>query len=121
MAEPVGWDDERLVMGLQSLAGSVDWPERDLASAVGARLRAGERRRLPVPRLRLVVMAVAVVLIAAVVVAGIPRPRHAVADWLGLGAVKVTLSPTTSLSVSPGQPLQLGQEMTLPAAKKAVG
>ena len=87
-----------------------------LATAVGDRLRQGDapggsRWRRPL----LVVAAAAAVI--ALVVAVVPSTRAAVADFLGIGAVRISNAPPTG---GPYAGLDLGPEETLDAARAAV-
>ena len=113
------WDDVEVAAALQRLADDVDWPDPDVAPAVAARLRAGERRRLAVSRRRLVAIA-AILIVAAAVIAGIPSTRSSVADWLGIGAVKITTSPQPLLPAPVGQQLRLGTQVTMTQARAGV-
>src|SRR5262245_35539275 len=103
------------------LRDEVAWPEppSDLASAAGQRLR----QRVPARRrwrLRpALVLAVAAVIIAALI-AGIPASRDAVADWLGIGAVKIETGARDLPPVGPGQSLSLGDRVTLSEARDRV-
>src|SRR3954471_10510578 len=80
-----------LEMRLRAMGAAGFPPAPDLAEAVGARLRAGERpapaRRGFAPRT--VAIALAVLAIPAAAVAAVPDTRHAVLDWLGLRHVRV--------------------------------
>jgi len=87
-----------------------------LATAVADRLRQGDgaaasRWRRPL----LVVVAAAAVI--ALVVAVVPGTRRAVADFLGIGAVRISNSPPTG---GPYAGLALGPEATLDDARAAV-
>jgi len=88
-----------------------------MAAAVGARLREGaatpssRRWRRPL----LVVVAVAAVI--ALVVAVVPGTRRAVADFLGIGAVRISGAPATG---GPYTGLDLGPDVSLDAARAAV-
>jgi hypothetical protein len=110
---------------LTALRDEVAWPPTpDLAVAVAARVAAEPpRRRAPlalrVPALRPVAAAALVALLAAAaLLAASPGVRARVADWLGIGAVRVErvegLPP-----VDPRAGLDLGRRTTLAAARRA--
>lgn len=126
-------DAASLERALRQAAAAVRWPDdTDLAPAVGARLRSQPPvpgRPWRGPRRVVAVGLAAAVLLAASVVAGVPASRHAVADWLGLGGVRITVAtpqgpPHSTPPPTPapsGRGLQLGQPATLTSAAAAVG
>jgi len=116
-------------------------PGLDLATAVRRVLELDEQRAAdsPVPRLREVVRprrlvrpvlrppawqrAAAPVAAAVVLMTGIlifsPGARHAVADFLGIGGVKIEVTPG-ALPSNLGSDLNLGQRVTLAEAQRQV-
>lgn len=95
----------------------VDWPEPvDLQARVLARI---EQRRVPRSRFRSLWYApAAAALVLAVLLVALPGVRSAVADFLGLGGVRIDMggpAPTPA-----GADLDLGVEVTLAEAGAAV-
>lgn len=146
MPESMAWSDEQLERALRDAAPAVAYPEApDLSRVVAMRLHeapartgrswwgSSDLRRLlrPVvrPALRpgpVLARAAVAVVVALALFAGTmvfsPSARHAVAGWLGLRGVKITVSPspTASGSVAPsprptslGFGLDLGDRVTL--------
>lgn len=119
---------------LRELAGQVAFTEADVAAAVEARLeaapRTGEvvgvrpRRRMPRVVARGWVAVAAAVVAFALVLSGVlvlsPSARRAVAGWLGLGGVRVEVTPTVSPPAPLGEELFLGDRMTLGEAEEEV-
>ncbi|MEA2290426.1 MAG: hypothetical protein QOD55_2423 [Solirubrobacteraceae bacterium] len=110
---------------LARLPDDVAWPPTpDLATAVAARIAAEpRRRRSPVPRripaLRPVAAAALLALLAvAALLAVSPGVRARVADWLGIGAVRVERVERLP-AVEPGARPDLGRRTTLAAARRA--
>jgi hypothetical protein len=141
--------DEELEGALRQVAPFVAYPRLpDLSGVIGARLReappsAARRRWAPSdvrrilrPVLRpafqpaLARAAVALVVVLTVFAGTLvfsPGARHAVAGWLGLRGVKITVTPTPSPSRSPsplptslGAGLDLGMRFTLDQAQVRV-
>ena len=82
-----------LERALADLADHLDYPPTgtdagDRAEALRARLLAPDRSS----RVRALLVAAAVVLIVAAGIVAVAPARHAVADWLGIGAVEVRSS-----------------------------
>lgn len=96
---------------LRDLAAAVDWPEPapDLADRVAAAL---EPRRRPVFRRPLLAVAAALLVVLVAVLAA-PRPREALADWLGVTAVRITLGSEPVPDVPVGSRLSLGTRTSL--------
>jgi hypothetical protein len=133
--ESMVWSDERLERALRDAAAAVAYPDApDVSGVVALRLREApspmgrsrwvpsDLRRLLRPVLRpalrpgpalaraAVAMVVALALFAGTMVFS-PSARHAVAGWLGLRGVKITVTPppTASGSVTPSPlPASLG-------------
>jgi hypothetical protein len=110
---------------LAALRDDVAWPPTpDLATPVGARIAAESRRRrapllLRAPALRPIAVAALVALLAAAaLLAASPGVRARVADWLGVGAVRVQRVERLP-AVAPGARLDLGRRTTLAAARRA--
>jgi len=109
---------------LADLADHLDYPSTrtdagDRAEALRTRLLAPKRS----PRARAVLVAAAMVLIVAAGIVAVAPARHAVADWLGIGAVEIrrteTPPPVASTSTSsPGGTSPGGT--TLGSARHAV-
>ena len=88
-----------------------------LATAVGERLRM-EPAGSTAPRWRRpVLVALAAAAVIALIVALLPPTRHAVADFLGIGAVRISSEPATG---GPYTGLELGPAVTLDEARAAV-
>src|SRR5215211_6909574 len=100
--------DQRLdvVALLDDLAPRLEWPTGEAGTeAALEHIRGGRARRptWPVPRW----LAAAAVAVAVLAVAlALPGPRHAVARFLGIGAVRVREAPPTGQL---GAPLRLGR------------
>src|SRR4051812_6458434 len=104
---------------LERAAGALPVDGDRLALAVGERLRAGDQDATPASwRWRRPLVAVAVVsAVIALVVAVVPTTRHAVADYLGVGAVRGSKAPPTG---GPYSGLDLGPAVSLDDARAAV-
>lgn len=116
-----------LERSLADLAAHIEYPpSRDLAPRVRARLEQGPARRV---RLRAdrrpwlgarhrLVPAAAAVLVLVVALVAIPPAREAVADFLGLGGVRIsTVAPIPTPSATS---LELGSRISLPEAQAMV-
>src|SRR5438309_7224293 len=110
MAEPspvAGRSDDELVTVLGELAGALRAPAgEDLVDTVRRRLVAARRRTTPRRRAalrRVVLAAAAAVVLAIAIVSATPQARHAVADWLGIGAVEIRTG-----QAPPSQTIPLG-------------
>ncbi len=113
---------------LHALRDDLDWPSTpDLAAAVGARIEAEPRRpsRLGWPVARALpraapVLAVllAAIVAVAVLLAAAPGVRARIADWLGIGAVRIERVERPP-APQPGAGLSLGRPVTLAAARRA--
>jgi len=100
---------------LKALAVYIDLPpERDLSSAVRARL--GTRR----PRPGKLVIALALVVLAIAIAFAVPPARGEILRWLGLGNARIELLDKLP-NVTPRRPLDLGAQMSLADARKLVG
>ena len=94
-------------------------PTPSMAGPVAARI--GEGARVKPQRRRLVpLLAAAAVLALAVTLLASPGARRAVADWLGIGGVRITTDPGES-SEPIGDDLGLGDRTTLGEAAGAAG
>jgi hypothetical protein len=136
------WSFDELETGLRDLGARLDYPVADtVADVVGQRLREASRRPglvarwrptrilrpVFVPTWQRATVAVAVVI---AVLSGLllfsPSTRHAVAGWLGIRGVKIEVTPTPTLSLSPkpagalGGTLHIGLPVTLQEAQEAV-
>jgi hypothetical protein len=115
---------------LAGLRGEMAWPPTpDLAGAVAARLAAdpqqARRRRPPLrrPLLRPAIVAIAAAVLALVVagtLAAAPGVRARVADWLGIGSVRVERVQRLP-DVGPGADLGLGTRASAAAARRTTG
>ncbi len=103
---------------LERTAGGLAVEPERLALAVGQRLRAGEGAPTPSGWRRPVLVVAVAAAVIALVVAIVPTTRHAVADFLGIGAVRVSTAPPTG---GPYSGLDLGPAVTLDEARAAVG
>jgi hypothetical protein len=115
MPERVSSSPAALERALVELGPHVATPvAADLAPVVLARLREPVR-----PTRRRARIAIAVVTAAVAALLALPAPRHAVADWLGLGAVRIV---HTNLPGPPaGSKLLLGRQVQLDEARRAAG
>ncbi|MEA2380436.1 MAG: hypothetical protein QOH72_407 [Solirubrobacteraceae bacterium] len=109
---------------LAMLRDEVAWPPTpDLASAVAARVASEPRRAAPArlwPALRPATLALAAVVVALVIagtLAAAPGVRARIADWLGIGAVRVERVERLP-DVGPATDLGLGPRTTLAAARR---
>jgi hypothetical protein len=109
---------------LELLAAGIDWPQTpDLAGAVAARVRETPQRRPLLPALPIAVQrlqpALGVLLAVLVTVAAVPPARSSVLEFLGLeGGEKVVRR--SERPVAPRQEPELGREVTLTQARRAV-
>ena len=120
-----------LERALTDLAGHLDYPGR-LDYPAGDRAAEDLRRRLtgtPTRRARMLLAAAAVLTVVALGVVVIAPARHAVADWLGIGAVEVRRSgtppptgaaPGNTVPGAPGSKRVADAAKRLAAARKAV-
>ena len=103
---------EDIETALSDLAHHIDHPRgAGLAAAVIARLTAVEQ---PAPRSRRLSVAIAAAL-ALIVLLSFPAPRAALADWLGIGAVRVVR--TDEIPEGTGSVPHLGDEVSLDEAR----
>jgi hypothetical protein len=109
---------------LAVLRDEVAWPPTpDLASAVAARVASEPRRRARLhawPALRPATAALAALALALVIagtLAAAPGVRARIADWLGIGAVRVERVDRLP-DVGPARDLGLGRRTTLVAARR---
>jgi hypothetical protein len=122
-----------LERALSDLADHLDYPtSADRAEALRQRLRADREGRTHwigrTRRARALLVAAAVLLLAAAGVVAIAPARHAVADWLGIGAVEIRRTdrplPTPSggnpVPGSPGTARAGNPAARLAAARRAV-
>ncbi len=117
-------DEAGLERALSALAREVAFPETpDLAGAVRARIEAAEGTPQLRDRTRLrwaILGAAALVLVAGLAVALSPAARDAVADWLGLGGIRIRYAPSPRPTSSTGRRLALGAPSTLEGARAEV-
>lgn len=88
---------DRMDALLVEVGRDIDWPEIDIANRVAARIRSApvRPRRAFMPRLAFAAAAVVVAVAATLVFS--PATRRAVADFLGIGGVRITYgTPTAS-------------------------
>lgn len=94
-------------------------PTPDLVPAVIDRLEGERRPRLDLRRWRTTYGVAAVVVVILAFVSLFPDARRAVADWLGVGGVRIDVVPEGDGSRPQGE-LDLGEEVTIGAARQAV-
>jgi hypothetical protein len=107
---------------LQDLATVIDWPDHDVASQVGRRLRTQEAtsvRRMA--RHRHWQAAAAVAVIVAVAAASIPGSRAAIGSWLGVSGERIELSSTPPTTITTHAGLELGPDVALGDVRAQVG
>jgi hypothetical protein len=119
------FDDAALDRALIEMATRIDWPpEPDLAPGVRAALEAvpspRPRRAWTMPRRAFAFGTALVVVIATLTLAFSPATRQAVADWLGIGGVRISFGRGPTPTASPGTNLALGTRKTLDAARDEV-
>jgi hypothetical protein len=109
---------------LHDLATAIDWPEGDLVSRVGQRVRA----EAPAEVVRLVHhrrwrMVAAVAAAAVVVTFTIPASRAAIGDWFGVSGERIDVVSTPPTISAPAGPvdLALGPEVPLADLRAEVG
>jgi hypothetical protein len=126
MSEPMRHlSDEGLGAALKAVATQVDYPPTpEMSRQIRARIQAApEPHRVPLRSRRyafaLAVVGVLVVGFAAIMALS-PRAREAVADFIGVGGVRIGFD-MPSPSVSPADELDLGPEVTLEEAEGFVG
>jgi hypothetical protein len=107
--------DDELRSALADLGDHIDYPHTaDLSGAVISRLRAGDAGRAePHRRVRALAVAAAVLVVGVV---ALPAPRHAVADWLGIGGVDVVRVDAIPPNLS--TTFQLGREVSVAEAQQ---
>ncbi len=111
---------DRLDALLVAVGQDLDWPEVDVAQAVAVRIRSAPVpvRRMWLPRLAFAAATV-VVLVAGTLVFS-PATRRAVADFLGIGGVRIQFG-TPSATPEIGSDLDLGHRIPLESAEAGVG
>lgn len=111
---------DRMDALLIEVGRDLDWPEIEIATRVGARIRSGPQastRRAWLPRFAFAT-AVVVVLAAGTLVFS-PTTRRAVADFLGIGGVRIQYgTPTATPQL--GSEFDLGEPVTLAEAAARV-
>lgn len=115
------FSDERLESMLFELADSIDYPDTpQLASAVKQQIEAEPvRPRRKAWNWRPALVAAAVVLIAVIGTLTLsPQAREAVADFLGIGGVRIGYGDRAP---APVRDLDLGPRTTIAAAEKRLG
>jgi hypothetical protein len=112
---------------LVALRDEVAWPATpDLAGAVAARIAGEPRRaraRLALPALRpaaIALVALTILAVVAATLAAAPGVRARIADWLGIGAVRIERVERLP-DVGPAADLGLGRRTTLAAARRSAG
>ena len=111
-----------LERALRDLGGALEFPPApDVARAVAHRIEEGRRPALWLTR-RSAVVAFAVVVVVAVAASMlIPDVRTAVADFLGLGGVRIEIRATPTPPGEVGSDLFLGEPVTLEGARADAG
>lgn len=117
--------DERLGAALKALASQVEYPPSpELSRRVRARIEGGPEPRGGLIRRRRYALAAAVIgaliVVFAATMALSPRAREAVADFIGVGGVRIGFDEP-SPSLSPADGLDLGPRVTLEEAELRVG
>jgi hypothetical protein len=126
MSESMGHlSDERLGAALKAVASRVEYPPTpELSGRVRARLQEAPEPHRVALRSRRYTFAMAIVgalvLVFAATMALSPRAREAVADFIGVGGVRIGFDEP-SPSLSPSDELDLGPEVTLDEAEGFVG
>lgn len=110
---------DRMDALLMEVGRDLDWPEIEIASRVGARISSAPQpsRRAWLPRFAFAT-AVVVVLAAGTLVFS-PTTRRAVADFLGIGGVRITFGTPTATPAL-GSEFDLGEPVTLAEAAARV-
>jgi hypothetical protein len=111
-----------LERALRDLAGALEFPPvPDVARAVTRRIEEGSRPSPWLMRRSAVVALAAVVVVAVAASMLIPGVRSAVADFLGLGGVRLEIEATPTPPGGVGSDLFLGEPVTLEGASDAAG
>jgi hypothetical protein len=113
--------DNDLGLVLRSLAPDVEWPEPStgFSAHVSTRIRQEPKPRRVLRRFVPALAALAVVAVALVVFS--PTTRDAVADFLGIGGVRVEYGADEGLPTPrPEDPLDLGRSLSLEEARAEV-
>ena len=114
--------DRELEMALREVGRGIEFP-RFADPWAGIERALGDDTRRPVPLLRRwaahpVAVAATLILTAVVAVAAIPETRSAVADWLGIGGVRIQFRERLP---EVGRDLALGEEVTASVAEERAG
>jgi hypothetical protein len=118
------WNEDRVASALGELGNRIEVAESpDLAARVVARIEAGDSRRQEPSYVRRTpaFAAAAVILVAALSSLLVPQVREAVADWLGVGGVRIERRPAPTPPGELGDDLFLGDPATLADARERVG
>ena len=106
-----------LERSLAEVGGRIEWPEAaDLTRSVRAAIGDDSPRRITLAR-GLAYAATLAALVVAVSLLSFPGVRTAVADFLGIGGVRID---TDASAPTPADDLDLGERMSLPQARDAV-
>ena len=114
--------DGRLEGALESLGPDLAFPPApNLGDRVRAAIEAGEHRARPwMARRAIAFAAAALAVIATLTLSLSPAARRAVADWLGIGGVRIVHGPGPTPTAAPGANLALGSRATLDEARAEV-
>jgi hypothetical protein len=102
---------------LQALAPMLDWPDEP---ALGPRVRTRLGKPPRPARRRWLVLALAVLAAAVAAAFAVPQSRGTILRWLGLGSVRIEFVDRLP-NVRPGQPLELGERLSLAEAGRRAG
>jgi hypothetical protein len=106
-----------LERSLVEVGGRIEWPEvADLTRSVRAAIGEDSPRRFT-PARALAYAAILAALVVAASLVSFPGVRTAVADFLGIGGVRID---TEGSAPTPAAELDLGEQMSLAAARDAV-
>lgn len=111
-----------LERALDDLRTHIAFPEPpDIAATVGTTLRREPRRRAGRPVIRPGLVAAGIALVACLVVVSVPQARRAVADWLGIGGIRIRTEGSAPTPAPNASKLLLGSPVTLEEARAIAG
>ena len=118
----MNWSEANLEAALFDLSRSVEWPPApDVSERVRARTRARPVFSGPVSTRRIALAAAAVALGVSGALIAAPGVREAVANFLGLGRVKIETRANIPTPTTTAPDLGLGREVSLEDAEERFG
>lgn len=118
----MNWSEANLEAALVDLSRSVEWPPApDVSERVCARTRARPASSGPLRARRIALAAAAVALGVSGALFAAPGVREAVADFLGLGRVKIETRETVPTPTTTALAFGLGREVSLEEVNERFG